>query len=800
MVKKNQWTNTFCLLSAVFSILFFSCTSFDPEPKPSHNLEIGEEVEVASQSISSGGGTVVVNAPGSEIDGMEIDVPPGSYASSRTFKVTTSEITNHQLGEYFNPITPLIQIENGGGYADSVMTVTLPITLPEGEFPIGFFYNEISGSLEGLPLLNYTPTSVTVLTRHLMSEGAIRSEWDDLKGEPLSLNTSVNMLIASVKESVLKGKLVISSGFNPGADDWEFTNLGSYLAPDGHCAGQSMAALWYYYEKKRNGESALFHRFDLLNDKLKPSFMWMDNPLGYRFSSVIQNDFNFDGWINSLWMQSFIPELTFKTFAAAMLVTGEPQSVLIRNSQGQGGHAMIVYKVDYNGGILHIADPNYPNNRHFGTSVESIRTITLENGTFKPYLIGLNAQSSSLTMDEIGYAGKTSYIPWGQIGKRYNEVLDSTIGNVAPNTFPGYRILIKSEKNSLLQNGHVSETDTIRFIVECPTAERFTLVNGMKLISFDMFNEDGALDEKWDQPTFSSLRTLKPGLNKVGFYIYGQKNGLGNQGYFIDFKWFDVYYTELRIEADPENAQPDEEIEFEVLSEGELPSSVRYEWYFGDESELVSKTNDNTATHTYAEMGNYDVTVTVYDESTGKKVGIANYTASIAPDVTEMYVQINFEDVTWRVYDENGSRIDETDNRPIYRTFTSLDDGEISVSGNVYTTTWNNVSTYDGVLNGRMDFTVGANMQTVTLHVEQTVLDEGVTYNYVVDCSNIPLTNSESAWDELGYFWNLDDADESRVQLKYHSEYLGNKSDEYVSGPCEWMHSGLTFFVDIYEN
>ncbi|MBN1925399.1 MAG: hypothetical protein JW798_06165, partial [Prolixibacteraceae bacterium] len=338
MVEKNIqsfWVHPAVVLCVLVFVL--SCTSFDPEPKPSRNLEIGEEVEVASQTIPSGGGTVVVNAPGSEIDGMEIDVPPGSYAASRTFKISTAPITSDKLGANFNPLTPLIQIENGGGYADSVMTVILPITLPEGEFPVGFFYNEISGSLEGLPLLSYTPTSVTVLTRHFMSESAIRSEWDDLKGEPLSLNTSVNMLIASVKESVLKGKPVISSGFNPGTDDWEFTNLGSYISPEGHCAGQSMAALWYYYEKKRNGEPALFHRFDLLNDKLKPSFMWEDNPLGYRFSSVIQKDFNFDGWINSLWMQSFIPELTFKTFAASILVTGEPQSVLIRNSQGQGG-------------------------------------------------------------------------------------------------------------------------------------------------------------------------------------------------------------------------------------------------------------------------------------------------------------------------------------------------------------------------------------------------------------------------------------------------------------------------------
>jgi len=38
----------------------------------------------------------------------------------------------------------------------------------------------------------------------------------------------------------------IDSGFRPGIDDWEFTNYGSYITPDGECEGQSLTALWYY--------------------------------------------------------------------------------------------------------------------------------------------------------------------------------------------------------------------------------------------------------------------------------------------------------------------------------------------------------------------------------------------------------------------------------------------------------------------------------------------------------------------------------------------------------------------------
>ncbi|HPR30963.1 MAG TPA: PKD domain-containing protein [Prolixibacteraceae bacterium] len=632
-----------CLM--FFSFLLYSCTSFDPPPKPSRNLQIDEEVVVAEQTIPSSGGTIVVSSPGSAADGMEITVPPGSYADSRTFMISTAEITADKLGQYFNPITPVIQVENGGGYAETPMQVTIPVAIPEGEFPVGFFYNEISGALEGLPLLSYTPTSVTVLTRHFMSESAIRSDWDDMKGEPLAMNASANMLISTIKESLLESKPIISSGFSPGVDDWEFTNLGSYISPGGHCAGQSMTALWYYYEKKLNGESALFHRFDLLNDKLKPSFMWMDNPRGYRFSSVIQEDFNFDGWINSLWMQSFIPELTFKTFAAAMLVTGEPQSVLIRNSQGQGGHAMIVYKVDYKGGILHIADPNYPNNRHHSTGVESIRTINLENGSFKPYLIGLNAQSNSISMDQIGYAGKTSYIPWGQIGKRYNELIDSTIGSVNPNTFPAYTIWVKGENKQELYNNFISEKDTFRCYVECPTAEVGFNVAGVKRITHQMFDINGKMIAVYENNA-ENYTILKPGLNKIGFYIIGWKNGhLSSDGstynpLFIDFKWFDVNYSKLKIAPNPISSEPGAEVEMSAILSENLPANANYIWNFGDNTPEKTVVDNNVVTHTYKEEGTYQVRVKLYQGKT-KLVAEATATAIILgkmgePEITRI--------------------------------------------------------------------------------------------------------------------------------------------------------------------
>ncbi|MBK7303284.1 MAG: hypothetical protein IPI90_08535 [Saprospiraceae bacterium] len=40
------------------------------------------------------------------------------------------------------------------------------------------------------------------------------------------------------------------SGFRPGIDDWEYPNQGSYIDLEGHCAGQSLTAMWYYHIRK----------------------------------------------------------------------------------------------------------------------------------------------------------------------------------------------------------------------------------------------------------------------------------------------------------------------------------------------------------------------------------------------------------------------------------------------------------------------------------------------------------------------------------------------------------------------
>jgi hypothetical protein len=608
------------------------------------NLEIGPTVDISSTLIGATGGSIKVSKPGTPVDAMEILVPANSFTSSQTFKVSYSEIQSHHLGANFNPISPMISIACDGGYSATPMQVTVPIKLPEGHFAMGYFYDEATGKLEGLPVLKLSSTSITVCTRHFMSAARLKSASGNLKG---ASNASVNMIISSISESVLKSQTIINSGFTIGSDDWEFLNYGSYLAPPGHCAGQSITSLWYYYEKKLNGEANLFHRFDLLNQKTNPSFMWQDNPLGYRFASTIQEDFNFSDWITRLQLQSFLPGLVFKSFAASILVTGEPQFVLLRNSAGLGGHAMIVYKVNFNEGKLYIADPNYPNNRT-DKGIESIRTIDYVGGILNPYETGLEAGDKSVTMDQIGYFGKTAYIEWPQIGKRYSELLNNTIGTITPNTFPPYTIWVKDGAGYELKDGLIMAKDTLRsYIIGPNTAIGYnTIIAGKVLLASYVYDQNGQIIDTQEGlgnhiliPKEGLYVKLKPGLNKLGYFIVGWRNeskytsGANNgmfKNKFIDFKWINVNYYKLQISPNPIGSEPEKDVKITAMSYKSAPKDAKYVWNFGDGTSDVTVNNDSIVVHKFPKEGDFNVVVKLYDNSINKMVATASVIANIA--------------------------------------------------------------------------------------------------------------------------------------------------------------------------
>lgn len=459
-------------------ILSPSCTDeYGGSDSVTDQIKTGQKVEISSTPISSTGGTIKVSKPGTPVDGVEIVIPPGAYATTQTIDIAYSEIKSHLLGAYFNPVSPLINVRCDGGYSNDLMTITIPVNIPDGHIPIGFYLDRSTGKLEGIPVASATSNSITLLTRHFFSGNKLRVDESSLKSASVEKNEGANIIVSSMSESILRAQPMISSGFTPGVDDWEFTNYGSYIASGGHCAGQTVTSMWYYFEKKA-GEGSLFSRFS------ESPKLWQDNARGYRLCSVIQEDMSWEGEVQSL-------------FGKYIDRNQETDQLKICGSR-----------------------------------------LDLLPG-FDPFPF-------------ISCYAKTAVIDWVKIGKRYSELLDNTIGTVAPNAFPSYTIRVLDGAGYEMKDDLAVTRDTLRTIAICPDSKMAYVVNGQRHIGIEVYdqNGDGVSRQEGSMDPKVPLRSmnyvvLKPGLNRLGYYVAGWltecKYDNGNfYNVFVDFKWFDV--------------------------------------------------------------------------------------------------------------------------------------------------------------------------------------------------------------------------------------------------------------------
>jgi hypothetical protein len=470
-------------------------------PRPIGDITTGPGTVVGSGVVEPSGGIVTVQDPAGPLDGLELSVPAGAYPGAHQVNISYAPVLGHTFGEHFNPVTPLISVENGGQYADELMTMRIPVDIPADHFAMAFYFDAAAGALEGVPLAGTEGDSITIVTRHFSS-----------------------LVVSIIRNSVLEDELKsgIDSGFRPGADDWQFTNRGSHIAPNGHCAGQSVSAMWYYCERPDGTDPFLWNLYDNNgNDPATPD-LWQDDSYGYRFASTVQMDIRWGKFEVDFQraLRGQDDEAHFKAFAYAIMLTGEPQYVGISSSAG-GGHAMIAYRVDSKG--IAIADPNYPG--------DGGRRIAYKDGAFTPYNSGANADEiaagNGREYESIGYMAKTALIDWSLLSSRWEEFKAGTIGN---DRFPAYNIstLDPAGNEVPLVDGYETEADRIKVSVQSASTPIGTRIfrNGTRVPAGD----DG-------------VYPLTEGLNVLGIDVWGDISaGSQAQWEYIDFKYLNVWY------------------------------------------------------------------------------------------------------------------------------------------------------------------------------------------------------------------------------------------------------------------
>lgn len=576
-------------------------------------IETGRSILLMQETLDDHGGQLTFCQEGHMLDGMQLVVPANSYNSQIVFRISARAITGSLLDDDIRIVSPLINIDNRHVFSNEIIQLTIPIDIRPDEFALAFFYDRKSGRLEGIPLVELASDHLTLATRHFS-----------------------DIIVMAIEMASLFAQDV-DTGFRPGLDDWQFVNQGSCLEPDGHCAGQSVTAMFYYQSIYRNaGGPRLYGRFDNNNYERRTIDFWEDDSWGYRYASVIQNAMAWDSLSYRLQINlGAVSETnTMAALAFAMRVNGEPQLVAIfgQHKQPNGvteivGHAIIAYRCA--GGRVYVADPNFLRNANLYITYKALTG-------FDPYTSGMNIneikEGNTVLFNEIYYLAQSSLINYTLLNDQYRAMLNGKIGQGA---FPECKIeylqridektgqeiwAILPAKLALTSTGTEQAGEQLRGMVRLrftnpgPTRQRISIYNGLTPVTLESGGNIILAGGKLDY----TLK-LDPGVRHTAFYVE-------QEGSDTAFRYNNVMRCRISFDqhADlkfkqtkcPVIANFDTRFEVQVK---DAPKQPLYRWDFGDGSPVV-ETQEPFVTGQYQKEDDFTLRVTLLDRSTGQAV------------------------------------------------------------------------------------------------------------------------------------------------------------------------------------
>lgn len=579
-------------------------------------VRVGRSQRLYRETAAAQGGVIVIDRPGHELDGLKLEIPGEAYERDKRVTISARSVENHKLGKDVRAVSPLISIDNGHGFAHEDMLLTIPIDLEPDEFAMGFYYDRKTGRFEGIPFTELEQDSITLLTRHF--------------SDVLVLATNLQTLL----------DLDVDSGFRPGFDDWQFTNYGSILAPGGHCAGQSVTAMFYYTEiHLARGEPRLYGRFDNNNYGRATSRFWQDDSWGYRYSSLAQHTMAWGSRSSSLLLQLGDVSDTFSlaAFAFAMKLTGEPQFVYIAGTMQRAdgtsrtsAHAIIAYRIK--DGNIYVADPNFPG--------QADRTISFDMlGSFQPYGSGDNAAeieaSGVFAYTNVRYIAKSALFDYGKLGEQYRQMLKGEIGD---GYFPEYYVEylqsvdpVSGEENwvELAEDLDLLAEDTEKAGADLRGKLRFKIHNlgtgSQGVTVYSGLDPVQAIASRFTTASgFARTFTLelKPGVSHYAFYF--EQRGPHNRYYYNDLLRIQIAYeqqAELELVKPAFTVIARQKAEFRARVK-DAPPNPLYRWDFGDGRDPV-ETDEPIVEYRYEDGGEYTLAVTLIDRQDNKTMAVA---------------------------------------------------------------------------------------------------------------------------------------------------------------------------------
>ena len=577
-----------------------------------------QQVTLADTTIAAGGGTVTYHKAGDPLDGLTLTIPARAYPGASHWSLTAKSAQAAPSLRFGQAVGSVLQITSDQGiYADSLLELRIPHARNPAEFAMAFLWDQSTNRLEALPLAGENATAITVVSRHFNPALLAKRASLPSPSSSGSASTTVGGLYVIVVAASL-GNLAQPSatGFMPGVDDWEFVNWGSYVQPGGHCAGQSVSAIWYYLRQKLQGAPPLNGQLDGI-----PNF-WPDNRRGIQLATWTQGWLDFEPiWQSERQMAAIaqrtgVPadRLYYYSVVTAMRVTGEPHLVTVTATDPQGNflaaHAVVAYASDP--GKIWVADPNYPGQQ---------RGIVFVNDQLGPYPSQLFAGSTVLNFNKISFAGQSAIVPVTKLDAAWNDVV---AGGLVDGWFPKYQLEYRDTLTNVWRPLHDAQTS---YAPGRPPFDTLTSYLGdlsVRTMCHDCTGElpGGPSDQQvtWLvnagganlglSTTVNGLTvTLPPGVStRFGAVVLGMPFDTGSTvtgSRYLDFRWFEVKSLRFTLTPAQTFAPSGTTVDFVAHPMGGAPPGAHYLWDFGDGSAILNKISDSTASHQYTTDGFY---------------------------------------------------------------------------------------------------------------------------------------------------------------------------------------------------
>lgn len=599
-------------------------------PVTIHAIATPRPLRGAEATIGPAGGSITVTQPGQVGDGFRITVPAGVLTADVQVTVEVDTTQHIALPNGVTVAGPVFRVSGfPATAANAFLSIRLPVARGGDTVVAAFLRDPSTGRLELLPATERTATTYTAVTRHLSPVLMLRppSLASRRVAAPAIVATTIDIMALQAAELLIANGA--ESGFRPGTDDWEFTNMGSWLESGGHCAGQSISAIWYYLARK-GIDGPLFDRFNVIDG------IDQDDRDGYRFASVVQNVLNWRQLDRIFYLATGtsiastfpLDKLHFTASVLSMLTTGEPQLITLQNDVG--GHAVIAFRADQH--HLYIADPNYPG---------QTRVIDFDGTYYTPFPAQPRATAPEELYSRIRGVGITELVAAASLDALWPSVLLSTIGN---GKFPALQYQyydLLADQWLTLPGTLTTRQDRLRVRSICPdcgqglaTAPGTTPPDYVQwLTAWDMTGAvigDGYTPA--GQTSEGSTFPLTQGTQRVG--LYTQADTPENVWSFVDWTWLTVNAVPFAVEPDDARVAIGTTQSLVARPFGVHPASARYVWDFNDGTAPVTRMDDSTVQHQFTTAGLRTVTVEMWDHPAARRVARAESTIEVGDSVT----------------------------------------------------------------------------------------------------------------------------------------------------------------------